>query len=223
MLTKIKNMLGIDIKEKEYAYGQDDLNGYMSARTIPDKWVKTTCGYCSVGCGILAGVKDNQIVTVRGDASHPVNNGTLCPKGLSEHQFITSPRRVLTPLVKRDGKFETMEWCHAIKMMISQVKAIQSNYGKNSFAVLSTGQLLTEEFYTLGKLVQLGLGTSSYDGNTTLCMSSAVVGYKQSFGSDGPPGSYKGLQTADVIFLILLSKCCQTVHVQGEALKSNEM
>ena len=61
---------------------------------------------------------------------------------------------------------------------------------------------MTEEFYTLGKLVQLGLGTPNYDGNTTLCMSTAVSGYKRSFGSDGPPGTYEDLERADVIVLI---------------------
>jgi assimilatory nitrate reductase catalytic subunit len=61
---------------------------------------------------------------------------------------------------------------------------------------------VTEEFYTLGKLVQLGLGTSNYDGNTTLCMSTAVAGYKRSFGSDGPPGAYEDFERADVILLI---------------------
>ena len=55
--------------------------------------------------------------------------------------------------------------------------------------MISTGQLVTEEFYTLGKLVQLGIGTPNYDGNTTLCMSTAVAGYKRSFGSDGPPAA----------------------------------
>jgi assimilatory nitrate reductase catalytic subunit len=68
--------------------------------------------------------------------------------------------------------------------------------------VISTGQLVTEEFYTLGKLVQLGIGTSNYDGNTTLCMSTAVAGYKRSFGSDGPPGAYEDFERADVVMLI---------------------
>src|SRR5262249_60914087 len=72
----------------------------------------------------------------------------------------------------------------------------------NALGVISTGQLVTEEFYTLGKLVQLGFGTNNYDGNTTLCMASAVEGYKRSFGSDGPPGCYDDLAHADVIFLI---------------------
>ena len=68
--------------------------------------------------------------------------------------------------------------------------------------MLSTGQLVTEEFYTLGKLVQLGFGTNNYDGNTTLCMASAVSGYKRSFGSDGPPGAYDDFEQSDVVFLI---------------------
>ena len=74
--------------------------------------------------------------------------------------------------------------------------------GQTPLGVLSTGQLVTEEFYTLGKLVQLGFGTNNYDGNTTLCMSTAVSGYKLSFGSDGPPGAYEDLEKADVVLLI---------------------
>ena len=67
--------------------------------------------------------------------------------------------------------------------------------------MLSTGQLVTEEFYALGKLVRLGMGLRHYDGNTTLCMASAVAGYKLSFGTDGPPGCYEDLELADVVVL----------------------
>jgi len=86
--------------------------------------------------------------------------------------------------------------------MVERFRNVQSKYGPNSLGVLSTGQLVTEEFYALGKLVQVGFGTNNYDGNTTLCMASAVSGYKLSFGSDGPPGAYEDLEKADVILLI---------------------
>ncbi|MEI6891152.1 MAG: nitrate reductase [Pontiella sp.] len=202
MIKTLKHLLGFDIKEEEYAYGIDPEHGYLSASRIPDQWVKSVCGYCSVGCGMLLGVKDGKIVSVRGDKDHPVNEGDLCPKGLSEHHPLTSPDRATHPLMKQsDGSFKQVSWDKAYGHMVDTVTRVQEKHGKESFGVLSTGQLLTEEFYALGKLVQLGFGTNNYDGNTTLCMSSAVVGYKQSFGSDGPPGSYKGLATADVIFL----------------------
>jgi assimilatory nitrate reductase catalytic subunit len=86
--------------------------------------------------------------------------------------------------------------------MVSQFRGVQKKYGPQALGVISTGQLLTEEFYALGKLVQLGFRTNNYDGNTTLCMASAVSGYKRSFGSDGPPGAYDDLEKADVVFLI---------------------
>jgi assimilatory nitrate reductase catalytic subunit len=86
--------------------------------------------------------------------------------------------------------------------MAARIRSIQQQHGPGAFAVISTGQLVTEEFYTLGKLVQLGIGSTNYDGNTTLCMASAVAGYKRTFGSDGPPGCYDDLAKADFIFLI---------------------
>src|SRR5205809_2116912 len=86
--------------------------------------------------------------------------------------------------------------------MAAKFRGVQQTYGAEAVGVISTGQLVTEECYALGKLVQLGLGTRNYDGNTTLCMSTAVAGYKRSFGSDGPPGAYEDLERADVIVLI---------------------
>ncbi len=86
--------------------------------------------------------------------------------------------------------------------MATKFRETQARYGPDSVGVISTGQLVTEEFYALGKLVQLGIGTRNIDGNTTLCMATAVSGYKRSFGSDGPPGAYEDLERADVIVLI---------------------
>ncbi len=197
-----KRTIGLDILSEEYAFARDESTGYTSAKKIPDHWVPTTCGYCSVGCGIEVGVKDGRAVTSRPLASHPVNRGKLCPKGLSEHYTIDAENRAKYPLLRTNGKLMRVGWDEALGVMVERFRAVQKKYGAESLGVLSTGQLVTEEFYTLGKLVQLGFGTNNYDGNTTLCMASAVSGYKISFGSDGPPGSYEDIERADVILLI---------------------
>src|SRR6185437_7511684 len=93
-------------------------------------------------------------------------------------------------------------WEEALTTMVDRFCRVQAQHGPESLGVISTGQLVTEEFYTLGKLVQLGFGTNNYDGNTTLCMATAVSGYKLSFGSDGPPGTYEDMERADVVLLI---------------------
>ena len=198
----VKRLLGLDTNADRYAYGVDPAVGYISAQKIADHWVKTTCGYCSVGCGMLIGIKDGRAVTVRGNPDHPVNRGMLCPKGLSEHHTLGGANRARYPLLKQNGQFVPASWATAVDTMATRFREVQSRCGRDAVGVISTGQLVTEEFYALGKLVQLGLGTRNYDGNTTLCMSTAVAGYKRSFGSDGPPGAYEDLERADVILLI---------------------
>jgi anaerobic selenocysteine-containing dehydrogenase len=201
-LAQIRRVLGIDTRQDKYSYGYDPEFGHISASRVADTWVKTTCGYCSVGCGMLVGVANGKAVSVRGNPDHPVNSGKLCPKGLSEHHILTAPGRARTPLLRKEGALVPVSWDEALHVMLDKITAVQQKYGTDALGVISTGQLVTEEFYTLGKLVQLGFRTRNYDGNTTLCMASAVSGYKLSFGSDGPPGAYADLEHADVILLI---------------------
>jgi assimilatory nitrate reductase catalytic subunit len=157
------------------------------------EWKYTTCNYCSTGCAIEIGLnEEGKIVTSRGHAGADVNRGKLCIKGLLEHELFDSPGRGKIPLMRDKAHlpFQPASWDVALDKTAAKIKEIQDKYGRDSFAVVSTGQLLTEEFYTLGKLVRGQIGTNNYDGNTTLCMASAVSGYKRSFGSDGPPGCY---------------------------------
>jgi anaerobic selenocysteine-containing dehydrogenase len=198
----VKRLIGLDTFAERYAYAMDPVAGFVSAQKVPERWVPTTCGYCSVGCGMFIGVKDGRAVSVRGNPSHPVNRGMLCPKGLSEHYTIAADDRARSPLIKQNGRFAPVGWSEALQTMAGRLRNVQAEHGPGAVGVINTGQLVTEEFYTLGKLVQIGLGTSNYDGNTTLCMSTAVAGYKRSFGSDGPPGAYEDLEHADVILLI---------------------
>ena len=194
---RMGDWLGLDHGGDRYTYVDEPGRGPVSASRAVDTWVRTTCGYCSVGCGMRIGVRDGRAVAVEGDPDHPVNRGRLCPKGLSEHQMLAAEGRLTVPTV--DGRPAT--WDHAIDRVVDGFRALLDEHGPESVAVLSTGQLVTEEFYALGKLARLGMGLAHYDGNTTLCMASAVAGYKLSFGTDGPPGCYDDLAVADVLVL----------------------
>ncbi len=202
MWTRLRRALGIDTQQAKYTFQHDPVAGHIASARIAERWVKTTCGYCSVGCGMLVGIKEGKAVAVRGNPAHPVNRGKLCPKGLSEHHTLDAPGRATQPLLRKHGVLEPVSWDEALDIMIEKFTQVQSRYGQDALGVIGTGQLVTEEFYTLGKLVQLGFRSRNFDGNTTLCMASAVSGYKLSFGSDGPPGSYTDMETADVILLV---------------------
>ena len=202
MINRFKNFLGLSTHEEKYALQDDNTFGKVAQEKAPDKWVRSTCGYCGVGCGLYIGVKNGLPTYTKGDPAHPVNKGTLCPKGLSEHEMVQSSNRFLAPQIRKNGELTQASWSEAFETASEKFKTIQNKYGNKAVACISTGQLLTEEFYTLGKFVQLGLKTNNYDGNTTLCMASAVMGYKQTFGSDGPVGCYEDFSYANTIMLI---------------------
>src|SRR5437016_10712336 len=84
---------------------------------------RSTCPYCSVSCGVIIytlGDKAKnaipQVVHVEGDPDHPINRGTLCPKGASLQQDIVNDRRLLKPQVRRPGAtdWEDISWDKAI-------------------------------------------------------------------------------------------------------------
>ena len=169
------------------------------------EWKYTTCGYCSTGCSIEVGLDDKgEAVASRGVGGADVNRGKLCLKGIFEHELFRSAGRGTAPLI-RDRHFDEFKettWDTALDKVSSEITKIQEKYGRDSFAIVSTGQIMTEEFYTLGKLARGVIGTNNYDGNTTLCMASAVSGYKRSFGSDGPPGCYDDFEHTECLLAI---------------------
>ena len=154
---------------------------------------------CSSAC------KDGRAVAVRGDPRPPGEPRHALPQGpvASTTRIARRQPRAQYPLLRKNGKLERVAWDDALDDDGGAFRRRPgSSTAADAFGVISTGQLVTEEFYALGKLVQLGFGTNNYDGNTTLCMASAVSGYKRQFGSDGPPGAYEDLEQADVILLI---------------------
>ena len=169
------------------------------------EWKYATCGYCSTGCSIEVGLDaQGQAVTSRGVADADVNRGKLCIKGIFEHELFTSSGRGLKPLMRENrwDEFQEATWDQALDRTAEEIQRIQGRYGRDAFSIVSTGQIMTEEFYTLGKLARGLIGTNHYDGNTTLCMASAVSGYKRSFGSDGPPGCYEDFMHTDCLLAI---------------------
>lgn len=71
----------------------------------PERWVRSTCPYCGVGCGVEAGVKGGRLIAIRGDDTHPANFGKLCPKPAGLPEAVHSPDRLTHPL-RRTGSGE---------------------------------------------------------------------------------------------------------------------
>ncbi len=186
-------------------FGRSKKNPIKLFEKPVEKWVYTTCGYCSTGCSMEVGVdKKGKAISVRGVENADVNRGKLCLKGICEFELFDTPNRGTSPLIREKifEPFRETHWDTVLNKTASEINRIQAAYGRDAFAIVSTGQIFTEEFYTLGKLARGVIGTNNYDGNTTLCMASAVSGYKRSFGSDGPPGCYDDFDHTECLLAI---------------------
>ncbi|MFH4965658.1 molybdopterin-dependent oxidoreductase [Gaetbulibacter sp. M235] len=162
--------------------------------------VKTTCSYCGVGCGIIIKKDINNKVLVEGDKDHPVNKGMLCSKGMNLHYVVNDVSdRILYPEMRwsRSHPRERVGWDDALERASSVFKSIIKKHGPDSVGFYVSGQCLTEEYYIANKLAKGFLGTNNIDTNSRLCMSSAVVGYKKTFGEDSVPVSYEDIELAD--------------------------
>lgn len=166
------------------------------------KKTQSTCNYCALDCNLDFYVEDQRIVKVVPTKGYPVNDGFSCIKGLSldKQQSVvkTSP---LPKIRQADGSFKTVEWEEGFRHVADKLKELQAEYGPESVAGISTGQLTVEEFALFGHVMRNYLKTN-VDGNTRLCMASAVVAHKQSYGFDAPGYTLKDIELSDTIILI---------------------
>jgi assimilatory nitrate reductase catalytic subunit len=166
----------------------------------------TTCPYCGVGCGVIATPGDESApnrLRIEGDPDHPANQGRLCVKGSALAETVGLEGRLLQPLMRDDaGQAQTVSWDRALDRVATDLRRIIDQHGPEAVAFYVSGQLLTEDYYVVNKLVKGWLGTANIDTNSRLCMSSAVAGHKRAFGEDLVGGNYQDLEEADLVVLV---------------------
>ncbi|QQE64511.1 nitrate reductase catalytic subunit [Leptolyngbya sp. BL0902] len=139
----------------------------------------------------------------RGDRAHPSSQGMVCVKGATVAESIDQDR-LLYPMLREslDAPFERVSWEVALDQITHRIRDVLEDLGPDGVYMYGSGQFQTEDYYVAQKLIKGCLGTNNFDANSRLCMSSAVSGYLQSLGSDGPPCCYEDLDLTDCAFLI---------------------
>ena len=166
--------------------------------------VRAQCSYCGVGCGITVEASGSVVTKVAGDKLHPANAGRLCTKGVTHGELMRADGRLMTALSRptREHRLEPVDIDVAIGEAARRLKTIADEHGPDAVALYVSGQLTIEAQYLANKLAKGFLRTVHMESNSRLCMASAGSGYKQSLGSDGPPGSYDDFDAADLFFII---------------------
>jgi assimilatory nitrate reductase catalytic subunit len=168
---------------------------------------RSTCPYCGTGCGVIIESQGDRITGVRGDPEHPANFGRLCSKGSTLHltaaETVTRQVRLLQPMqrLQRGVAPQALAWDDALELAAGRLADVVGRHGPDAIGFYLSGQLLTEDYHVFNKLARGLIGSNHIDSNSRLCMSSAVVGYKRTLGSDAPPACYDDLAQTDCLFI----------------------
>jgi len=180
--------------------------------------VSTVCPLCGCGCSINLDVKDNQIVRARPGKDSAVNHGTLCVKGSYGYDFVHSPERLTSPLVKVNGDFEAVSWEQAFDLVASELNRIKEAHGPSSLAVLSSSKCTNEENYLLQRLARSILGTNNIDNGSRLHSAASIIGLGSAVGFPGTTNSLDALEQSEVM-MVIGANLASSAPIVGYAVK----
>ncbi|WP_250503388.1 MULTISPECIES: periplasmic nitrate reductase subunit alpha [unclassified Caballeronia] len=171
-------------------------------------WSKAPCRFCGTGCGVLVGVKGNQVVATQADPQAEVNRGLNCVKGYFLSKIMYGQDRLTTPLMRmKDGKYDKngeflpVSWDVAFNVMAEQFKRVLKEKGPTAVGMFGSGQWTVWEGYAGVKLMKAGFRSNNIDPNARHCMASAVTGFMRTFGMDEPMGCYDDIEATDAFVL----------------------
>jgi formate dehydrogenase alpha subunit len=173
----------------------------VADRITPDRTVATTCPYCGVGCTLELHLKDDAasggfIYRVTSPFDSPVNHGNLCVKGRFGYDFLYSPERVTTPLIRktpqtpghRTQAFDRAEWREAtwdeaLDYVTDRLVEIYQRDGPDAVAVYCCAKATNEDNYLLQKMFRALFRTNNVDHCTRLCHAGSVTALLKSLGT----------------------------------------
>jgi formate dehydrogenase alpha subunit len=135
----------------------------MNGVGAPDKKVKTTCPFCGVGCNFDLNVKEGKVIGVTSNLTSVVNGRLTCVKGRFGVDYVHSPERLTTPLIKKNGEFVEASWDEALDLVASKFSEIKNTYGGDAVAALSSARCVNEDNYLMQKFMRAVIGTNNID------------------------------------------------------------
>ncbi len=185
-------------------------------RQASDRFVRTTCAYCGVGCQFDLNVRNDRIVAVTTSAADTLNGLSLCVKGRYGNDFVHHPDRLTKPrvrqylLVERSGPrpqdrgpWIDVDWSTAVEIASRKLSEIKRESGADALGFLASAKCTSEENYLVQKLARQVVGTNNIDHCARLCHASTVTGLSMAYGSGAMSNSMDDVAAnAQALFVI---------------------
>ena len=161
----------------------------------------TTCTFCGVGCGLYLETKGNKVTGAYPSMSHPTSQGKLCVRGWNVYEVASSPDRLKSPLIKKNGRFEEVTWAEATGFIASRLTEIRAKHGADSIAFLNSPRASNEETYLLQKLARSVIGTNNVDHGAGVYINNSINVLLDQIGIPASTNSVSELSQSEVIIV----------------------
>ena len=167
----------------------------------PDRWTRTTCPYCGVGCELEVASQGTRLLRTRPVLDAPVNRGHACAKGRYAFAFGSAPDRVTTPLVRRAGDrraapWVPTSWTGMVRWLARRVEGIRNRWGGGRIGILGSARGTNEEAYVTQKFARLVLGTHNVDCCARVCHAPSAAALGSMLGTGAATHSFDHIETA---------------------------
>ena len=193
------------VKSLENSIGMEPITGISliddALRKVEIK-TKTVCTYCGVGCSFEVWTRDRHILKIQPVADAPVNGISTCVKGKFGWDFVNSPNRLTTPLIRENGQFRPASWEEALQRVADGLRAVARQHGGNAIGFIGSSKASNEEAYLTQKIARLIFGTNNVDNSSRYCQNPATEGLFRTVGYGGDAGTLRDLQQTDLIITV---------------------
>lgn len=173
-----------------------------SHEPVPTAWTRTICPYCAVGCELDVGVADDRIVASRPVLDGAANKGHLCVKGRYAHAYVDAADRITSPRLRRDGRWQTVDWDQAIAVAAEGLRRIVAEHGPDAVGVLGSSRGTNEENYLVQKFARLALGTNNVDCCARVCHTPSAAALKHMLGTGAGSNSFDDIERASCFLIV---------------------
>ncbi len=170
------------------------------------KRTKTVCTYCGVGCSFDVWTRDRHILKIE-PAEGAANGISTCVKGKFAWDFINSPDRLVSPLIRvrsphGSDTFREATWDEALTLIAETFTKAKKRHGPDSLAFIASSKCTNEESYLMQKLARAVIGTNNIDNCSRYCQTPATMGLSRTVGYGGDSGSISDIELASLVVII---------------------
>jgi len=165
------------------------------------KEVKTVCTHCSVGCGIIAEVRNGVWTGQEPAFDHPFNLGAHCAKGAAVREHGHGERRLKYPTKLVAGKWQKISWDQAINEIGDQLLEIRQESSPDSVYWLGSAKHNNEQAYLFRKMAAMW-GSNNVDHQARICHSTTVAGVANTWGYGAMTNSFNDIHFSRSVLLV---------------------